>query len=126
MANLKGQSALVGQLLKFELEQPYTRTIGTAAIGRDHLWISFTAHHIQPGPDRIDRELCRVVVYTDAEAAGIGRDIVDPIGDDFTKLFVNEVMHIDLVGTAFRSRGASAVLVATDWLLLLRTIEITG
>jgi hypothetical protein len=35
-------------------------------------------------------------------------------------------MHIDLVGTAFRSRGASAVLVATDWLLLLRTIEITG
>src|ERR1035438_4210923 len=59
------------------------------------------------------------MVDTDADATGIGRDVVDAIRDDFTKLLVNEVIHIDLVGTAFRPIVTSAVLVAADWFLLL-------
>ena len=63
------QAGLVGQLLQLHLEQPDARTVGTAAIGRDHQpvggRIPLPAHHIQPAADRVDRELCCVVVDAD-------------------------------------------------------------
>ena len=61
MADLKRQAGLVSQLLQFELEQPHPRTVGPTAIRGDHQVVSiripFSAHHIQPAADRVDREL---------------------------------------------------------------------
>ena len=66
-----------------DLVQPRARTVGTAAICRDHQAVSMqillTTHHIQPATARVDHELRRVVVDADTHAAGMGRDGVDAI-----------------------------------------------
>ena len=54
MANPQRQAGFVSQLLKFDLEQPHARSVGAAAVRRDHelvhARISLTPHQIQPEP----------------------------------------------------------------------------
>src|SRR5271166_4106466 len=58
MADLQGQSGLVGELLQFDLEQPHARSVGTAAIGGDHdlvgVRVPVPTHQVQPAADRVD------------------------------------------------------------------------
>ena len=130
MANPQRKAGFVGKLLKFDLEQPHARPVGAAAVRRDHQLVHFrvplTAHQIQPEPDRIDRELRRVVVDTEAHAASVGRDGVNARRDNFTKLFINEVVHVDLIRATFRPIVAAAILVVTNQSFFFVSIEITG
>jgi hypothetical protein len=59
------------------------------------------------------------VVDADTHTARILRDVVDAIRNGFAEFLVAEVMHVDLVGAAFRSIVAARVLVGADQFLLL-------
>ena len=133
MAYPKRQAGFVSQFLQFDFEQAHARTIGTAAIRRDHqllhVGIALSAHDIQPASDRIDRELCRVVADAKSDASRIGGDAVNSIRADFPKLLINEIMHVDLVGTALPAIIAAAIFIGTDRFLLLgvnRNHRLTG
>ena len=94
MAYKKRQAGFVSQVLHFNFEQAHARTIGTAAIRRDHqlvhIGIALPAHDIQPASDRIDRELCRIVADAKIDASRIGGDVVNSIRGDFPKLLINK------------------------------------
>src|SRR5208283_3250482 len=121
MADLQGQSGLVGELLQFDLEQPHARSVGTAAIGGYHdlvgARIPVPTHQIQPAADRVDRELRRIIVDAHAHTAGVGGDVIYAIRYDLAEFGVDEVMHLYRVGTAFRPVVAAGVLVGADWLV---------
>jgi hypothetical protein len=63
--------------------------------------------------------LSGVVADPDTYAAGVRGDIVNPVRDRLSKVLVDEVMHVDLVGTAFRTIVAASVLEAANQFLLL-------
>ena len=133
VTDLKRQAGLVGQFLQFDLEQPHTRTVRTAAIGGDHqavgIRIPLAAHHMEPAADRIDRELRRVVVDADTHATGVGGDVVDAVRHHLAVFGIDEIMHTDQIGIALRPIVAANVLVWTDQLLLLgvdRDNRLTG
>jgi hypothetical protein len=115
---------------QFDLEQPCARTVGATAIRWDHqavsIGLSLTTHHIQPATDRVDRELCCVVVDADTHATGIGRDLVDAIRHHFAEFSINEIMHLDLVSTPFRPIVAPMFLYGPISSFCLVSIEITG
>src|ERR1700688_61125 len=123
MAYLKRQAGFVSQVLQLNLEQAHAGTIRTTAIRRDHqlvhVGIALAAHDIQPASDRINRELCGVVADAKIYASSIGGDVVNSIRGDFPKLLVNEIVHVDFVGAAFRAVIAAAIFVRTTWFLLL-------
>ena len=52
-----------------------------------------------PAADGVDREIGRVMIDADAHAADIRADVVDAIGNGFAEFFIDEVMHVDLVGS---------------------------
>jgi hypothetical protein len=52
-----------------------------------------------------------IVVDANTHTTSVGRDVVNTIGDGFPKFLINEVMHVHLVGTAFRTIVAVTVLV---------------
>ncbi|QKE93826.1 hypothetical protein HN018_27155 (plasmid) [Lichenicola cladoniae] len=99
MAHLQAQPGLVGQLLQLELPQPYSRSIRTAAVGGDQqlprILIAVAADNIIPATDRVDGERRRVVVDPDADPAGVGCDIVDPVWRDLAEIFVDQIIHVD-------------------------------
>ncbi len=54
------------------------------------------AHLGPPATDRFDRELSCVGVGTDVDPAGVGGDVIDPVGGDLAQCRVGEVVHIRL------------------------------
>ena len=60
-----------------------------------------------------------VVIDADADTTGVRADVVDPIRNRLAQLLVDEVMHVDLVGTAFATIVAARVLVRADAFLFL-------
>jgi hypothetical protein len=46
-----------------------------------------------------DRERGRVVIHADAHAAGVRADVVDAIWNGFAELLVDEIVHVDEVGS---------------------------
>src|SRR5208337_342833 len=72
-----------------------------------------------PTANGVYREFGGVVIDADTDAADIRANVVDAVGNGFAEFFVDEVMHVDLLRTAFRSIVASGVLVRADQLLLL-------
>ena len=117
MTDLERQASFVGQLLKLDLKQAHTRTVRTAAIRRDrqllHAWVARAPHDHQPAPDRIDRELRCVVADADTHTTSVRGDVINAIRRDFSKLLVNEIMHVDLVGATFRAIVDAANFVRT-------------
>src|SRR5258708_6992629 len=67
----------------------------------------------------MNRELGCIVVDADVHVTGIRRDIVNTIRGDFPKLLVNEIMHVDFVGTAFLAVIAAAIFEGANQFLLL-------
>jgi hypothetical protein len=60
-----------------------------------------------------------VVIDADADATDVGADVIDAVRDLFAEFFVDEVVHVDLVGTTFRTIVATRVLVGADEFLFL-------
>src|SRR4029077_4859992 len=81
--------------------------------------ITFASHRLVPAANGIDSKLGGVVIDADTHTADIRCNVVDTVGNAFAKFLVDEVMHIDLVGTALRSIVAACVLVRADQFLLL-------
>src|SRR5476649_2316814 len=71
-----------------------------------------------PAANRIDRELRRVVVDAKTNPAGIGCHVIDAIGRHLAKGLVDEVMHVDRIGTSRGAVIAAAILVLADQFLL--------
>src|SRR5260370_4897015 len=113
----------MGQFLYRVLPRRCPPAMGTAAIRGNHQpvsrRISLATHGVVPAADGVDRELGRIVVDADAHTARILRDVVDAIRNGFAEFLVAEVMHVNLVGAAFRSIVAARVLVGADQFLLL-------
>jgi hypothetical protein len=68
------------------------------AVAQMGLWRPAASWPIGFSQSRIEltANLRRVVVDTKAQATSVGGNVVDAIRDDFTKLSINEVMHVDL------------------------------
>src|SRR5208337_197526 len=81
-ANLNDQTGFVRELLEGQLPEPQPRTIGAAAVGRDHQaphpGIELPTHLIEPASDGVDGELPGVVIDSEADIAEVGADVVDP------------------------------------------------
>ena len=65
-------------------------------------------------------ELGRVAGDPDADAAGVGADVIDAVGHHLAELLVLEVVHLDATWIALRPIVAAAILEVADQLLLLR------
>ena len=76
-----GQPGLVAQLLQFPLPQPHPHPVRAAPVGRDGQargrTIARLPDLLPPAPDGLHRKGRRVVVLTDPDPAGVGRQIVD-------------------------------------------------
>ena len=55
----------------------------------------------------------------------ISRDVIHTVRHDLAEFGVDKVVHLDLVGTAFRPVVAAGVPVGSDW-LFSKSIEMTG
>src|SRR5271166_1489707 len=129
-ANLNDQTGFVRELLEGQLPEPQPRTIGAAAVGRDHQaphpGIELPTHLIEPASDGVDGELPGVVIDSEADIAEVGADVVDPVRDDLAQLLVLEIVSVDLDRFALRPIVATAVLEFAQQFLLLRVDRYHG
>src|ERR1019366_4206879 len=72
-----------------------------------------------PAADRLDREGPGVSVGADVHPSGIGRHVIDAVGDGPAKLAL-EVVHLHPFGLAAGMPFLPAVLIVTDQFLFLR------
>src|SRR5215470_5975582 len=118
------KSGLVGELLQFELPEPYPRAIRASAVRRDRqlarIRIAPSSHAFEPAADRLHGELGGVAGDSEADEAGIGGHIVHAVGHDLAELLVLEVVHVDALRVALRTIIGSAVLEVANQLLFLR------
>src|ERR1700761_2156152 len=83
------------------------------------LWVALASHRVTPATNGVDGELGGVVIDADADATDVGADVIDAVRDRFAEFFVDEVVHVDLVGTTFWTIVATRVLVGADEFLFL-------
>src|SRR6266568_2542255 len=74
---------------------------------------------VPPGPDRGDGERAGVVVRADVNPAGVGGQVIDPVGHHLAQLLVSEVVHADPLGLTAGRIFRAAVLEVADVLLFL-------
>jgi hypothetical protein len=122
VAHGERQAGRIGELLQLDLPQTDAAAIGAAAVGGDHQpvrrGVSRAPHRFAPALDAVDGELRRVVIDADADIAGVGGDVVDAVRNRLAQFLVDEVMHVDLVGTAFGAIVGTGVFVFADIFLL--------
>src|ERR1700747_3249519 len=70
--------------------------------------IALPSHRIAPAANGVDGELSGVVIDADADAAGVRADVVNSVRNGFAEFLVDEVVHVDLVGTALGPIVAAA------------------
>jgi len=120
VADLQDQPRLVSQALQFPLPQPTLVAIAAPAVSTDQqprgLWVGALTHAVPPAPDSLHRKGGGVMVFAHIDAAGVGAEIVDPIGDG---LAIGKVMQVHRLGLAPRSPFLAGVLEAADQFLLL-------
>src|SRR5271167_479613 len=88
-------------------------------IRRPAFWVALASHRVTPAANGVDGELSGVVIDADADATDVGADVIDAVRDRFAEFFVDEVVHVDLVGTTFRTIVVTRVLVGADQFLFL-------
>src|SRR6266536_2794399 len=117
------QSGRSGELGQLDLPQPGAVAVGAATVGADQqparLGVGQLAGHGPPAADGGHGELGGVVVAPDRHPAGVGADVVDPVGDGLAQLLVQEVVHVHRNRLAGGAPLAALVGVAADQLLLL-------
>src|SRR6266496_3343333 len=108
-----------GQL---HLPQPQPAAVGTASIGGDQqpggVRVDGLADLLPPAADRLHRERPGIGVGADVHPAGVGRHVIDPVGDGPAQL-APEVMHLHPFGLTARPPLLPAVLIVADQLLFL-------
>ena len=123
VAHRDPQAGLIGQLLQLHLPETATAPVRAAAIGSDQQLgrtrIHRASHVSPPPPQRLDGELGRVMIDAHAHPAGVGRQVVHPVGDRLAQLRVQEIMDADLFGATLGLPLPSAVLEVADQFLLL-------
>ena len=136
VADMDGETYLIGKLLKFYPPQPHARTLAaryrtarylsalrTAAIGGDRrlagIRITLAAHSLQPLPDRSHGERGGIVRNANADPALVGGDIVNAIGRNLAKVFVLEIVDVHTLRPALGPVIAAAIPESANQLLLL-------
>jgi ribosomal protein S18 acetylase RimI-like enzyme len=123
MMDMEPEAGLVGELLQLDLQQPDTRSIRAAAIGRDRQFAGFRValapHRVEPAAGGGDGELSRVARDPDAHPPGIGANVVDAIRHDLAEFLVLEVVLLHALRIAFRAIVGASVLMVADQLFLL-------
>ena len=135
VADMDGETYLIGKLLKFYPPQPHARTLAaryrtarylsalrTAAIGGDRqlagIRITLAAHSLQPLPDRSHGERGGIVRNANADPALVGGDIVNAIGRNLAKVFVLEIVDVHTLRSALGPVIAAAIPEIANQLLL--------
>jgi hypothetical protein len=115
VADPRRQAGLVGQILRFDPEQPHPRPLAAAAIGRDQqplgVRIAPPAHQIEPAADRVDRERAVPMSMPTLTRPALAAMSWTPIGSSLragyrhhvAKFGIDEILRAVLVGTALRS-----------------------
>src|SRR5262249_29965992 len=89
VVDVERQAGLVCELLQFHFPEAHARAVRAAAIRSDrqfaHVGIALAADALDPGTDRLHRELRRIARDAEADPAGVGADVVDAVGDDLTE-----------------------------------------
>src|SRR3712207_4037316 len=118
VADAERQARLVGQPLQLPLPQPQPRAVAPPAVGGDQqpprLRVARPPRPVPPAPDGGHREGRRAVVDADADPAGVGGQVVDPIRADAPESREGEVVHAHLLRRALRPPLAAAVLEVAD------------
>jgi len=123
VAHGDAQSALIGKPLQLDLPQAATTPVRATAIGRNQyplrLGVDLAAHVSPPPSDRLHRTLGSVMIDSHADPAGVGRFIVDAVGDDLAQHLIREVMAVDLLGLPVRVPLLAAIAVRAYEFFLL-------
>ena len=106
------QAGLGGQFGELDLPGADPVSVGAAAVGADQqpvrVGVAIFADGLPPAAQGRDGERGGVVVDPDRDPAGVGRDVVDAIGDRRAQVLVGEVVDADtfgLPGPCVRSRA---------------------
>jgi hypothetical protein len=97
VAHRYSNPGLVGQSLQGDVPKTRASTIAATAIRQDEKFFGFRIrrrpHVPPPAMNRFGSELGRVVVGTDADPSAVAGHVIDPVGNRFAQLLVEEVMH---------------------------------
>ena len=96
MTDRDPQLCLVRQLLQLRFPQPEARAVTPAPIGNDEqlssAWISPHPHLSPPMSHGFHGKFRRIMIHAHGDPAGIGRDIIDPIGHRFAQLRIQKIV----------------------------------
>ena len=117
------QSRLIRQILEADLPQSVAPPVAPARVGRDQqllrLRVDRPSHPVPPPPDRLHRELRRVMTDPHVDPPFVGRLIVDPVRRHLALLLVREVLRLDAPRPTVRLPFLARILVIADHFLLL-------
>src|SRR5216684_3120073 len=123
MAHRDGQAEAVRQLLQLDLPQPQAGAVAAAGVGRDQqppsVGIGPAPHGLPPVTNARDGKRRRVVVDADTDPAGVGAQIVDPVGNGAPQLRLHEVVDPHRPGLPVGTPFAAGILELPHELLLL-------
>ena len=124
VANRDGELELIGQLLKLDFPETHTMSVAAATVSGDHQTFGFgmtlPSHRPPPSADRVDGKGGGVVIRSDADPADVVVDVIHAVWHRALQLGINEVMHIDLFGSAFGPPFAARILEIAYQFLLFR------
>lgn len=100
MSDRDNQTELSGQTLQPNFPQSPPTAIGTTAIGLDQqvpfTRIKHTSQFEPPGPDGCHGKLGGIMGRAHDDIALVLTDVIDPVGDGFSRGQVQKIVHIDL------------------------------
>ena len=112
------QAGFVRQALQLPFPQPQARTVAAAAVRSDEeplgLGIDRLAHRVPPAPQRLDRELARVVVDADTHPRAVVVQVVDTVWGRLSQVRQREVMGADYLWVALGTQLSPNVLEVAD------------
>src|SRR3989442_708900 len=112
----------IGKLLQGNFPQPGATPIAAPTICGNQQFlgmrVALLAHVEPPPPDRLHRELGRIVINPHIHPALIGCQIIHPIGNDFSQVGIGKVMHVHLLWPAFGLPFPPGILKVAEQFLL--------
>jgi hypothetical protein len=124
------EAGFVGEVLQFDLPQGQARTFAATAIGGNQQAfggrVSGVAEGAPPATDAFDSEGGSVVVDAEIDPAGVGGDVVDPVGHCLAEFGDAKIVDADGLGIAFAAQLAPAILKSPTSSFFLVSTEIAG
>ena len=123
MADMDDHIEFASKLLDFDFPETHPAAIAPSTIGCDHqfirMWVEFHSHTIPPTANGRNGKLCGAMVDSDTYPALIVRQVIDPIGHDFSEFFISKTVGIYLFGFTLSLPLPPSVLESADQLLFL-------